>query len=105
MMSPRFWEFAQLTFVEGWGQVDSVFFSHPQHPSTLQYAMQWLGPGLKPESSSPMFLHLNRNHIAIPEVMGMLGDMGWELVGMSTHPGGHAYYTFKRERPAPRTPS
>jgi hypothetical protein len=72
-------------------------FSRPQGPDTVAAWSGALGKGLKAGESNPSFLHLNLNHTNMVAVSGLLGDIGWEMVGMSTLTGGHAYLVFKRE--------
>jgi hypothetical protein len=89
------WEYAMLSNPAT--GTDSVSFSRPQGGALVRELSQALGRGLKAEQSNPSFLHLNLNHTNMVLVSGVLGERGWELVGMSTLTGGHAYLMFKRQ--------
>lgn len=92
----RRWQYAILSNPAS--GTDGVAFSHSQSATLVPEASADLGRGLKPEQSSPAFLHLNLNHTTPIQVSGMLGDHGWELAGYSTLTGGHEYWIFKKER-------
>ncbi len=65
----------------------AAFFSHAQGPALLQELAQVLGPALIAPQSSEWVLSLNKATLNVPYFCGLLGDRGWELVGVTTLPG------------------
>ncbi len=64
----------------------AVFFSHPQGPGLLAELASVIGPSLIAPSSSEWVLSLNKATLNVPYFCGLLGDRGWELVGVSAAP-------------------
>ena len=62
----------------------AVFFSHPQGPGLIPELMSVIGPSLIPAQSSEWVLSLNKATLNVPYFCGLLGDRGWELVGVSS---------------------
>jgi hypothetical protein len=88
------WEYAMMSDPESGD--DTVTFSHPQGPQLVPWFSEALQRGLKAERSNERFLHVNLNYTTAGRVCGLLGELGWEMVGFSTLTGGHAYWMFKR---------
>jgi hypothetical protein len=62
----------------------AVFFSHPQGPNLIPELIGVIGPSLAPAQSSEWVLSLNKQTLNVPYFCGLLGDRGWELVGVSS---------------------
>lgn len=88
------WEYAMLSDPDTGD--DGVLFSHDQGPQFVPHVSKLLGRGLKAERSNGRWLHVNMSHTNPVVILGLLGEMGWELCGFATLPGGHAYWTLKR---------
>ncbi len=65
----------------------AAFFSHAQGPNLMQELASVLGPSLIVPQSSEWVLSLNKQTLNVPYFCGLLGDRGWELVGVTTMPG------------------
>ena len=63
----------------------AVFFSHPQGPVLIPELLAVIGPSLLMAESSEWVLSLNKHTLNVPYFCGLLGDRGWELVGVSTN--------------------
>src|SRR5690242_16028954 len=88
------WEYAELRLYR---RVTQIHFSHDQGSSLVE---QW-SARLPPETldsrrSTSRYVQLNRQEDPI-DVLGFLGDDGWELVG-STSVQVSLRYTLKRRR-------
>ena len=88
------WEYAMFSDPESGD--DGISFSQPQGPNLVPYFSQALGRGLKAERSNERWLHVNLNNATPIAVMGVMGQLGWEMCGFSTLTGGHAYWMFRR---------
>ena len=66
----------------------AVFFSHPQGPGLLAELGAVIGPSLLVAGSSEWVLSLNKATLNVPYFCGLLGDRGWEMVGVSAAPIG-----------------
>jgi hypothetical protein len=62
----------------------AVFFSHAQGPTLVNELSAILGPALFTQQSSEWVLSLDRAKINLPYLSGLLGDRGWEMVGVET---------------------
>ena len=63
----------------------ALFFSHAQGPSLIPELMAVVGPSIVPTQSSEWVLSLDKRTLNVPYFCGLLGDRGWELVGVTSN--------------------
>jgi hypothetical protein len=91
---PARWEYAELRLYR---RVTQIHFSHDQPPSIIeQWSTRIPAESLDSRRSTARYLQLNRQEDPI-DVLGFLGDDGWELVN-STSVQVTLRYTLKRRR-------
>src|SRR3990172_1518568 len=62
----------------------AVFFSHAQGASLVPELAALLGPSLIVPQCSEWVLSLDKRTLNVPYFCGLLGDRGWELVGIDS---------------------
>ncbi len=87
------WEYVEVRLYR---RVTQILFSHEQGPELVERWSQRLPESLDKRRSNPRYIQLNRQEEPL-DVLAVLGDHGWELVGsMSVQIS--LRYVLKRER-------